>query len=182
VSAEIVAVTRAVPAAPSVIDRAAELLLSGWQPERMWFAPSGLPVSGEEAARHLEAVLDLLERKGWQRELDTDEGLDDPGDLDESAPVPHMLRHLIRMLTSVIRYEYFSAPAGLVLWQAMGRVGPDVKSVSGRCLDLVLRAHTGAPSANHGLWSGREGRTFDEVRDLLVTGAAFAREYGPGAA
>lgn len=165
--------------AVSVVDQAAKLLADSWQPERTWFAPSGLAVTGEEAAVHLEKTLALLESKGWRRDWGVDEGPEDPGEVDESASVPAMLRHLVRMLTSVIRYEYFSGPEGLLLWQALERVDSDVERVAGSCMDLVLRARTGAPSASYYSWSKREGRTFGEVCDLLVTAAEFARRYGP---
>ena len=136
-SAEIVTIV------PSVIDSAGALMQKEYRPAFMWSASSGLPVSGEEAARNLEAVRDLLDRKGWRRTWDTDGGPEDPGEISDSASVPEMIRYLVRMLTAVIRYEYFSEPSGLELWQAMSRVDGDASSVSGRCMDLVLRARTG---------------------------------------
>lgn len=165
--------------AMSVIDRAGKILATEYQTDHVWFDGSGVPVTGEETARHLEATLALLEEQGWRRDWGIDDGPEDPGEIDESASVPAMLRHLIRMLTSVIRYEYFSGPEGLLLSQAADRVGSDVSRVSEACMELVLRARTGAPSASYRSWAGRADRTFDEVRDLLVEAAGFARRFGP---
>lgn len=56
----------------------------------------------------------------------------------------------------------------------------DVTGVSVSVLELVICAHTGASAAEPRLWDTVPGRTLDQVRTLLLAGAAYARRYGPG--
>ncbi|MFH9016472.1 hypothetical protein ACH4C6_34630 [Streptomyces sp. NPDC017943] len=59
--------------------------------------------------------------------------------------------------------------------------GPlDVNGVSVNVLELIICAHTGASAAAPRLWDTVPGRTVDQVRTLLIAGAAYARTYGPG--
>lgn len=178
-SADVVPVVEAPVPAVSVVERAGELLAAEWRPEHVWFAPSGLPVTGEETARHLEATLALLEKKGWRRDWGVEDGPQDPGPVNEDASTRDLFRYLIKLGIRALRYEYFDQPAGLTLSQAANQAGPDTGMVSGRCMSLILRASTGASTAVADRWVAREDRTFDEVRELLRTAAAFARQYGP---
>ncbi|MFF8910939.1 hypothetical protein [Streptomyces olivaceoviridis] len=119
----------------ALISRAAELEAAWYTGPRMWFGTSGEPVTGTQAATHLETALALLDREGW-----------DPG-------------------TFGLR-EVLDGPM-------------DVKSVSVSVLELVICAHTGASAAEPRLWDTVPGRTIDQVRALLLAGAAYARRHGP---
>ncbi|MCL3998178.1 DUF6197 family protein [Streptomyces lavenduligriseus] len=44
---------------------------------------------------------------------------------------------------------------------------------------LLVRAATGAPYAYYESWDAHPGRTVDQVLNVLVAAAAFARRYGP---
>jgi hypothetical protein len=165
-----------------VVSRAAEVWRDSYryQPEELWFASSGLLVTGEEVVRHLNAAMVLLDRRGWRRDYGMDDdGPEDPGDVDESASMTDMVRYLVRLVTRIVRYEYFSESRALTFGLAMWQVDRDVEWVAARCLNLVLRARTGAPSANYSQWSGRAGRTLDEIRVLVAQASEFARAYGP---
>lgn len=72
-------------------------------------------------------------------------------------------------------------PGTFGLWEVLD--GPtDVKGVAVSLLELVICAHTGASAAEPRLWDTVPGRTFDQVRALLLAGAAYARAHGPSAA
>jgi len=69
-------------------------------------------------------------------------------------------------------------PGAFGLWEVLD--GPvDLKGVSVKVLELVICAHTGASAAEPRLWDTVPGRTIDQVRALLLAGAAYARRYGP---
>ena len=76
---------------------------------------------------------------------------------------------------------------GHTLAEALWRVhadGPgdaDSWAVSRRCLDLILGARSESGSAEFEAWSEKRGRTWAEVRSLLLVTAEFARRYGPEA-
>ncbi|AEY94211.1 hypothetical protein SHJG_p1080 (plasmid) [Streptomyces hygroscopicus subsp. jinggangensis 5008] len=50
----------------ALLDRAAQLEADWYTGPRMWFGSSGEPVTGGQAATHLETALALLEREGWE--------------------------------------------------------------------------------------------------------------------
>lgn len=179
-TAEIVLAAPASPAV-SVVDRAGALLAEQSRySDHTWYTLSGQAVSGEDAAQHLEAVRELLAARGWRRDWDSDsDGPADPGPIDESAPTRDLIRYLVKLAIRVLRHEYFEQPRGLVLSRAVHEVDADVSGVAGRCLDLVLRAETGAPAASYAAWSRRPGRTIEQVTELLTQAAEFARRYGP---
>ncbi|MEW2623631.1 hypothetical protein [Streptomyces sp. NPDC048106] len=69
-------------------------------------------------------------------------------------------------------------PGAFGLWEVLA--GPiDLTGVSVSVLELVICAHTGASAAEPRLWDTIPGRTVDQVRALLLAGAAYARRYGP---
>ncbi|MEV7160268.1 hypothetical protein AB0N77_37620 [Streptomyces misionensis] len=49
----------------ALLPRAAELEAAWYTGPRMWFGTSGEPVTGTQAATHLETALALLDREGW---------------------------------------------------------------------------------------------------------------------
>ncbi|MGY1583850.1 hypothetical protein [Streptomyces sp. MN13] len=49
-----------------LLGRAAELEVLWYVGPRMWYGPSGEPVSGRQVAEHLEAALDVLGQEGWE--------------------------------------------------------------------------------------------------------------------
>lgn len=106
-----------------------------------WLGHSGEPVTGEQAARFLEAALAAVEKSGWNR--------------------------------------------GNTLWRAMlqlADVDPfdaDTQTVAENCLRLIVRAHTGALMVFLMPWEERQGRTFDEVRDVVTAAAQLARKRRP---
>jgi hypothetical protein len=168
--------------ATDIATKSAKILADRFDADRFWFASSGLLATGEEIAQHLESVLALLERGGWVRSY----GASSDGeavvveDLEETASTARMVRHLVKVVTAVVRDLYGSGPSELTLSEVMWQGGnSDLQFAATRCLDLVLQAQLGGPWASSISWSSRPERTFDEVRDLLLTGAVFAREHGP---
>jgi len=145
-----------------------------------WTGPSGEQVTGEQVARHLEATAALLDKHGWVRGYDDTQDPELPTVDDDTATVKDMLRQLIRLVR-----ELLSEDSRLTLNSALyrannGRDGDgDTERAADRVLDSILRARTGARSASSYTWAGKVGRTYEEVAELIVTGAAFARRYGP---
>lgn len=69
-------------------------------------------------------------------------------------------------------------PDSFGLWEVLA--GPaDLNGVSVSVLELVICAHTGAGAAEPRLWDKAPGRTVEQVRALLMTGALYARRNGP---
>lgn len=65
----------------ALLVRAAELEAAWYTPPRMWHGPSGTPVTGEQAAAHLDYARSLLKREGWAPgEFGLSEVLDGPVD------------------------------------------------------------------------------------------------------
>ncbi|MHB6912799.1 hypothetical protein [Streptomyces sp. DB-54] len=121
----------------ALLTRAAELEALWYTGPRMWHGTSGEPVTGVQAATHMETALGLLDREGWE-------------------------------------------PGEFGLWEVLA--GPtDLTGVSVSVLELVICAHTGASAAEPRLWDTVPGRTVDQVRALLLAGAAYARHHGPTA-
>lgn len=160
-------------AAADLFGRAAELIAAD-RYGNVWQGRSGEIMSGVEAARHLEATLALLDRVGWVRVYEDDEVDVDP----ESSSIRHLIVALLKLAgwSSDRRLTLFGA-----MYQVAGSGGGDSESqlVADRVLDLLLRVRTGAVSADADAWAGRRGRSFEELRGLLLAGAEFARAYGP---
>ncbi|MFJ4637565.1 hypothetical protein ACIP69_18315 [Streptomyces hygroscopicus] len=133
--------------------RFARVLELASRQRHLWVGPSGERVTGAEVGSHLGASFMLMERDGWI-------SVRRPGGLDSG---------------------HTSAEA---LWRvrADGPGDADSWAVSRRCLNLVLEARSESGSADFEAWSEKRGRRFDEVRDLLLITAEFARLYGPEAA
>jgi hypothetical protein len=89
------------------------------------------------------------------------------------------------MLLSVWRYvrEALGPDRGpLTLTAAEMKVASgDAAVVGDRVLSALVAGLTGTSSAIATAWVGRRGRTWEEVRDLLVAGAGFAHAHGPAA-
>ncbi|WP_432051805.1 DUF6197 family protein [Streptomyces xiamenensis] len=60
-----------------------------------------------------------------------------------------------------------------------GRGSASTRFVAGLVILAVLRARTGASIASHEVWERQEGRTRDDVQQLLLDAAAVARDAGP---
>lgn len=146
---------------------------------RFWQGPSGELATGEQVARHLDATLSILSERGWVR-VDGDQDPELPV-VDESTSSKGLLLGLLRWVRDMARD---SGPLTLLIakGRAQDAVGDqDTRLVAGRVMDTLLRARTGALYVSHDAWAEKQGRTFDEVRDLLETAAAFARTHGPAA-
>lgn len=126
------------------------LELAGRQPH-LWVGPSGERVTGAEVGSHLGAAFMLLERDGWISVRRS------------SGPVE--LGHTLSGALWRVRTD---GPGDADSWAA-----------SRRCLDLVLAARSESGSADFEAWSEKRGRSFAEVRNLLLVTAEFARRYGP---
>ncbi|CAL9675827.1 hypothetical protein [Streptomyces sp. enrichment culture] len=69
-------------------------------------------------------------------------------------------------------------PGAFGLWEVLD--GPlDLKGVAVKVLELIICAYTSAGAAEPRLWDTVPGRTIDQVRTLLLAGAAYARRHGP---
>lgn len=147
---------------------------------RFWQGPSGELATGEQVARHLDATLAILSDRGWAR-VDGDQDPELPA-VDEAMSTKALLQSLFRWVRDMARD---SGPLTLLIakGRAQDAVGDqDTRLVAGRVMDTLLRARSGALYVSSDAWAGKQGRTFDEVRDLLETAAAFARTHGPAAA
>ncbi|MGY5634205.1 DUF6197 family protein [Streptomyces sp. UC1A3] len=144
-----------------------------------WTGPSGEETPGELVAAHLEAVLTLLEKRGWVRVRDNDEAANLPDPDDDTLSVKAMLRGLLRLVRDSL---LDTGPLTFTTaWYEMNVADGDARTIAGRLLDELVRARTGNRSAYAEPWVSKYGRTFDEVRDLLGTAASFARMHGPRA-
>lgn len=108
-----------------------------------WLGHSGEPVTGEQAARFLEAALAAVEKSGWN-----------------------------------------PRSSGHSLWRAMLQLADssfdaDTQTVAENCLRLIVRARTGALMVFLMQWEERQGRTLDDVRDVVTAAAKLARKHGP---
>lgn len=177
------------PTVPAVVFTAETLRtaadLEGDAYRPLWIGPSGEESTGAAVARHLDATLALLEKEGWARayNIDGTPSPDLPAD-DDSMTVKAMLKSLLRL----VRDEISSDVMQRTLFTALRHVGEsddgdtDTRDIAGEVLTLVIRAHTGSPTARAMAWSERLGRTHADIAALLTAGAEFARTYGPGAA
>jgi hypothetical protein len=138
-----------------------------------WTGSSGERVGREDVAAHLDAALALLEKRGWSRTY----GSSDPEvpEVNESSSVKAILLGLVRMVRDLTTDH-----GPLTVSEALSRTSDtagdiDTQLVACRVLDEVVRAHTGWPLALQSAWTSKRGRTWDEVRGLMVTAAKAAR-------
>ncbi len=178
--------------APSRDEQAAAAagLLAGsfhYRPDGAWRGPSGMPVTGADVTTFLGAVVELLDRgNSWTGGRDTDgDATDESSPLDDvdDSKLLDMVRAVFRWLREELRG---SGPMPVdTAWRAMHQVAAtsagddDTRVVAERCVDMILRARTGASTTSLSAWEQRAGRTLNDVRDLLETAAVFASEYGP---
>lgn len=158
-----------------------------YRPDEAWRGPSGLPVTGAEIATFLGTVVELLDReKSWTGGRDATDDTDNesnPLDGVDDTKLMDMVRAVFRWLREELRNP---GPTPVdTAWLAMHRIADskagdnDTRSVAERCVDMILRARTGASTTSLQAWEQRAGRSLDDVRDLLETAAVFAHEYGP---
>lgn len=147
--------------------------------DTFWTGPSGETVTGEAAARHLDATRELLERDGWVRSYDhSDQDVEMPA---EDASVKDMIRQLFRVIRDAVASDK-RRTLGVAVFHVTSSDGDDdTQQAAIRILDVILRARTGADFASHGAWASKLGRTWEEVADLLTEAATFARAHGPDA-
>lgn len=151
-----------------------------------WHGPSGETVPGTDTARHLEATLTLLNKRGWHRTTtsDTEDNPNPLANADDTWPVKRLLLGLARVVATELS-SWGHGPLTLSL--ALSEISytadgdDDTEATARNCIQAVLRLRTGARHPSLIAWSGKRGRTFDEVRDLLVEAAEFARTHGPTA-
>jgi hypothetical protein len=159
-------------------DTAAAVQIAAAEP-RFWNGPSGEPATGEQIARHVDAVLAILSERGWAR-VHGDPDPEPPG-VDESMSSKGLLLGFLRWVLDMAR-DSGPLTLAIAMLRVQDAVGDqDTYSAAGRVMDALLRARTGALYVSHTAWAGKQGRTFDEVRDLLETAAVFARTHGPAA-
>jgi hypothetical protein len=159
---------------------------------RFWFGLSGLLFTGEEIAQALDAARERLEFDGWRRDraLTSYEWVGEetkaPEEPAESASTGSLLRYLVRLVSWAVkdsgREMVEMTEPGLTLEQAFDAMDHDSRRKAFDCMELVLRARSGAGFASAGAWAERHGRTWGEVRNLLLVTAEFARRYGPAVA
>jgi hypothetical protein len=160
-------------------DTAAAAQIAAADP-RFWQGPSGEPATGEQIGRHLDATLAILSERGWAR-VHGDPDPEPPG-VDESMSSKGLLLGLLRWVRDMAR-DSGPLTLSIATMRAQDAAGDqDTGSVADRVMDALLRARTGALYVSHTAWAGKQGRNWDEVRDLLETAAAFARTHGPSAA
>lgn len=166
------------------IDAAAMTLAATYQPSRTWQGYSGETVTGDEVATFLDATRALLERKKQWTGGRTS-GADDEGTPFDDITEDTNTRGMVRRFLAWLREEILDDQRIDSVWWAMATVvdspagDGDTRVVADRCLDLIIRARTGACSASVRAWEGRRGRTFADVVELLETAALFARLHGP---
>ncbi|MCQ8831802.1 DUF6197 family protein [Streptomyces malaysiensis] len=176
-----------------VLEAAGELLAEearfSTSPTRFWFGLSGTLFTGEEVAQVLDAARERLETEGWRRDRAqtsyewVGEEKEAPEEPDESASTGSLLRYLVRLVSWAVKDSGQELVAktepGLTLGQALGDMDRDSRRKALDCMELVLCAQSGTSYACADAWAERHGRTFDEVRGLLMVTAEFARRYGP---
>ncbi|MGW5173161.1 DUF6197 family protein [Streptomyces sp. NPDC004082] len=157
------------------IAAAAELAATG----SFWIGLSGETATGEQVARHLEAALAALSERGWTRLP-----VDDPQvpEVDEAESVKALLLIVLRwMRGSTVDTGPVTLLGALSLAQQSAG-DQDTRAVAGQVMNALLSVRTGAVYADHYAWAEKQGRTHDQVRDLLEASARFARQYGPSTA
>lgn len=139
-----------------------------------WVGYSGETIPGAEVADYLDALRGLLEQHGWIPAYQQD----DPEipELDESMSLKTMLLGVWRYVREALGLD--RGPLTLTGAQLKVASG-DAAVVGDRVLSAFVAGLTGTSSAIATAWVGRRGRTWEEVRDLLVAGAGFARAHGP---
>lgn len=139
-----------------------------------WVGCSGETITGAETADYLQALVEVLEKRGWVRTYKgTDPGLPEP---DESLSVKQMILTLWRYVREVLEQDRGPITLCFAKYEVENR---DADRVAERVLDALVAARTGSRTAQAAAWAERTIRTWDEVRSLLDAGAAFARAHGP---
>lgn len=169
------------PALKDEVGAAVKAVGSSWWGERLWRGPSGERVSGQEVADHLGKTMARLGRAGWRRKWLDDVEPGEPSPVDELSE-SSSVRAVVRAAVWALKEFAGSGDRRLTLLSALADgVDDDTWMVSSRLMDLVLATRLGVPRANVTSWSERQGRTFDEVRDLAAVAAEVARRTGPKA-
>ncbi|WP_044377401.1 DUF6197 family protein [Streptomyces noursei] len=151
-----------------------------------WAGFSGQPVTGEAAADHLTLALKILDRDGWVSRDTTPST--EPTALDDITS-KSTFREMLYGLVSAVRELVSSDGDGITLDYAMLRASSegsdsDARCAAEHCLQAILRARFGRSVTDwvsYSAWADRQGRTFDDVRELLIEAADLARTHGPTA-
>jgi hypothetical protein len=139
-----------------------------------WVAYSGETITGAETADYLQALVEVLEKRGWVHTYKgTDPGLPAP---DDSLSVKQMILTLWRHAREALEQDRGPITLSFATYEVDDR---DAHTVADRVLDALVAARTGTRTAQATAWAARTIRTWDEVRSLLDAGAAFARAHGP---
>ncbi|MBF4138157.1 DUF6197 family protein [Streptomyces albidoflavus] len=147
-----------------------------------WSGPSGETVAGEAVADHLTAAADLLTDTGWTR---TTPPAPQPAPLpalDEATSVREMLSTIYNVLRTLVDEEQPKAPQTLssaICRTQQTHGDPDTAWVGQAVLTAILRAHTRSLHVSLYAWAEKQHRSQDQIAQLLLAGAAFARRYGP---
>lgn len=183
--------TPATRPAHALFETAAQLADQSYR--SIWTGSSGETITGEQAARHLEAAAALMTERGWSRtyELTFESNTPEPEfpsfDDAETLTIKAILLRLIKFARDLYVHETsYTVIKPLTLSDALSNIDDgihgdgDTRRVAEDILDVLLRAHTGAKSACCRRWSSKVGRTQEDVLELIAAGAMFARRYGPG--
>nr|WSX25572.1 hypothetical protein OG690_38460 [Streptomyces tubercidicus] len=152
-------------------------------PARVWLGRSGQPVTGAAAAAHLDLTLKILDRGGWVR-VYTDEGDGGLRGLTKASSFRDMLHGLVVAVRDLVT-DGGPRTLGSAMYRA-DEEGSDMDAsyAAMKCMEAAIRARYDLePTASVCVfaWANRQGRTFDEVRELLTEAADLARTHGPAA-
>ena len=139
-------------------------------------------ISTKEVAHHLDAVVELLEDKGWVR--DYSDGESEFPKLPDLPPVfsPRAVGQVVYAIV-VAMYDYvreiLAEDDPSTLRSALCEVcGTGTLSwLVDEYLDAVLSSSTNGQWSTYKTWSVRKGRTKAEVIELLNAAAELARSY-----
>jgi hypothetical protein len=150
-------------------------------PAQTWYG-GGQLVTGADVVRHLDLTLTILERDGWVRTDSSGEsGLKG---LTKSSSIRDMLYGLV---TAVRDFGSDRGPHTLLIatYRASDEGSDaDTRFAAERCLQAAIRGRYGLKphvTICINAWATRQGRTFDEVRELLAAARELAIVYGPTA-
>jgi hypothetical protein len=137
-----------------------------------WYGSSGACVSGADVAKNLDAALDLLKKKGWDKH-----NRGDDFDLPDWNPSWGLLEP-VRIIWQMVRD---AANGPITVEDAIRSTGSsDVRRVTDRCLCAILGAAQNSICSSVDSWAERPEVSASEVEGLFATTAEFARRYSPG--
>ncbi|MGP3990854.1 hypothetical protein [Streptomyces sp. 3N207] len=154
-----------------------ELIENDWLLRDVWRGLSGEVVSGQQVIDHLVNSFGVLEQAGWARTWREA----DAGNPVDGLSYSSSLRDVLRAVIWFLKDFAGSGNGGPVTFgDALHGVGDsDSWRVTNAVLSAVLRARTGALTADVRSWSARRGRTLEDLRELAAVAAEVARRIGP---